>query len=203
MTLNNPVETPLSQAIIGRRAVAKRLSMRKSELLRSLLILANSMARPALVLAVLVAAGLLQVTGAYGQAQNTGTLSGNVTDMQGMVVTSALASLTSPSQGKTITVKANEKGEFLFTDVAVGTYMLTVTGPTFEAYTVSSVQVDADQNVRLDAVMKVGAADETVTVEGAGTTIDTRSATIGMMIDNQLVENLAIDGGDGGELFCS
>ena len=112
---------------------------------------------------------------AVAQAQNTGTIAGNIADAQGNAVANAEVSLTSETQAKTLTIKSNAKGEYLFTDVAVGTYTLRVTAPSFQAYTVNSVAVDADQNIRLDARLSIGAVSDSVTVEAAGNTIDTRS----------------------------
>jgi Carboxypeptidase regulatory-like domain/TonB-dependent Receptor Plug Domain len=137
---------------------------------------------------------LLSVPAARGQARTTGTVSGNITDSQGNVVTTATATLSSSAQGKSLATKANEKGEYLFTDVPVGNYDLRVTADTFQAYIINSIAVDAEQNVRLDAHLQVGTANQSVTVEAAGTTIDTRSATIGTVIENKLVEELPIDG---------
>jgi hypothetical protein len=131
---------------------------------------------------------------ALGQARNTGTVAGNIADIQGNIVVTAVVTLTSADQGKTFTAKANAKGEYLFTDIPVGTYNLTVNAPTFEAYAINSIAVDAEQNVRLDASLKNGNASEIVTVEAAGVTVDTRSATIGTVIENKLVEELPIDG---------
>jgi len=131
---------------------------------------------------------------AAAQARDTGTVGGNITDAQGNAVVTAVVTMTSSAQGKTYTVNANEKGEYLITDVAIGTYTLTVTAPTFEAYVANSVAVDAEQNVRLDAHLSIGATTESVVVEAAGTTLDTRSATIGAVIENKLVEDLPIEG---------
>ena len=131
---------------------------------------------------------------AFGQAENTGTVAGNIMDVQGGAVTSAVAKLTSVDQGKTFTARANGKGEYLFTDIPPGTYNLKVTAPTFEAYVVDAIAVDADQNVRLDAHLANGSASDTVTVEALGTTVDTRSATIATVIDPTLVKDLPVDG---------
>ncbi|WP_176441553.1 TonB-dependent receptor [Granulicella rosea] len=131
---------------------------------------------------------------ALGQARSTGTVAGNITDAKGNVVITAVVTLTSAEQNTTFTANANGKGEYLLTDVPVGTYNLTVSAPNFQNYVISSIAVDAEQNVRLDARLEVGTASESVTVEAAGMTVDTRSATIGTVIDNKLVEELPIDG---------
>jgi hypothetical protein len=131
---------------------------------------------------------------AAAQALNTGTIAGNVTDAQGSIVPNASATLTSATQDTVKTVKVNAKGEYLFTDIAAGTYTLRITAPTFEAYSVPAIELNADQNVRIDAKLQAGGASETVTVDAPSATVDTRSATIATVIDKTLVENLPIDG---------
>ncbi len=139
-----------------------------------------------LLLVLLV--GMPALAGA--QALNTGTIAGNVTDAQGSIVPNATATLTSTAQNAVLTVKVNGKGEYLFTDVAAGTYTLRIVAPTFAAYSVPAIELNADQNVRIDAKLQAGGASETVTVDAPSITVDTRSATIATVIDKTLVENL-------------
>ena len=130
----------------------------------------------------------------FAQTQNTGTLSGNVNDVQGGLVINAKASLTSVDKGISTTVSANEHGEYLFPQVAPGNYTLTVSAPTFENFVADSIDINAGQNVRIDATLTRGSATESVTVEAPSVTVDTRSATIATVIDPQLVNNLPVDG---------
>jgi hypothetical protein len=147
-----------------------------------------------LVLLSLLLAFLMGPRFASAQALNTGTVGGNVVDAQGSIVPNASATLTDATQNKVLTGKVSAKGEYLFSDVTAGNYILRVTAPTFEAYVVSDIQVNADQNIRIDATLKPGGASETVTVEAPSATVDTRSATIATVIDKTLVENLPVDG---------
>jgi len=160
----------------------------------------GAMARMGLTMAATRRAGLAlaAVLGctmmALGQAQNTGTISGNIADTQGKVVVGATVTLVNTATNAEVVHESNAKGEYLFSDVAVGIYTLTVSAPGFETSVINSIQLDADQNVRTDAKMHPGSVNEQVTVESQGSTVDTRSATIGTMIDNKLVENLPVDG---------
>lgn len=131
---------------------------------------------------------------ALGQGQNTGTIGGNVLDPQGKVVVGASITLVNTATNAQRTAESNSRGEYGFSDVPVGMYTLTVTAPQFETYVVENLQLDADQNVRTDAKLNVGAASEQTTVQSEGTTVDTRSATIGAMIDSKMVESLPVDG---------
>ena len=82
----------------------------------------------------------------------------------------------------------------MFPDVPVGTYTLTVEASKFKTSVDSGIIVDANQNVKMDIKLFVGSAEANVTVVSEGSTVDTRSATLGTMIDNKLVEELPING---------
>jgi hypothetical protein len=128
------------------------------------------------------------------QTQNTGTVSGNVNDAQGGIVLGATAVLTSNDRNAKLTVTVNERGEYLFPQVAPGVYTLTVTAPTFEKFVADTITVNVGENIRIDAPLTLGSAADTVTVEAPSTTVDTRSATIATVIDPELVSNLPVDG---------
>lgn len=81
---------------------------------------------------------------------NAGTVSGNVTDAQGSIVPGATAVLQSTAQGERKTVTVARNGEYVFSDVAAGDYVLTVSAPTFLEYKTPRIEVNADKNLRLD-----------------------------------------------------
>jgi hypothetical protein len=128
------------------------------------------------------------------QSTNTGTVSGDVVDSQGSVVTSATATLTSVDQGTKMTSPVNQRGEYLFLNVKPGEYVLSVSAPTFENSTTGSVVVNATENIKLETKLIPGSASVTVTVDAPSATVDPRSATIATVIDKTLVENLPVDG---------
>ncbi len=128
------------------------------------------------------------------QAQNSGTVAGRITDSAGGIVPSATITLKSQEQGRVVTVHSNGQGEYVFNDVPVATYTLTVRAPTFADYSVNQLSVSAGENVNVNAVLQPGSASATVEVIAEGTTVDTRSATVATVIDNTLVETLPLDG---------
>ncbi|HEY0308763.1 MAG TPA: carboxypeptidase regulatory-like domain-containing protein [Acidobacteriaceae bacterium] len=131
---------------------------------------------------------------AFGQAQNTGTIYGSAVDTTGAIVPGATVILTNPETGFTRTVTTGNSGEYLLQSIPLGKYVLTVSAPTFQAYQVTDVVVNADSNTKIVAKLSAGQATDTVTVEESGTTVDARSATLGTLIDNKLVEDIPIDG---------
>lgn len=141
---------------------------------------------------LLIAVGF--TSAALGQAQNTGTISGNIMDPQARVVVGAKIELANTATDSHRIETSNAKGEYLFSDVAVGDYIMTITASGFETSVVEGLHVNSDSNVRQDTSLKPGSVTDQVTVESAGTTLDTRSATLGSLIDRAEVENLPIDG---------
>ena len=131
---------------------------------------------------------------ASAQLENTGVVSGNIYDAEGAVVPNATVTLTSNERGQTTTQVANAKGEYLFTAVAVGTYTIKITALSFASVVGNNIIVDSDKNVRFDGKLNPASVEATVTVEASSNTVDTRSATIGVLLDNTLVQNLPIDG---------
>jgi len=136
----------------------------------------------------------LSGTVARGQAQNTGSIYGSVTDPSGAVIPNATVQVTEPEKGISRTQKTGKTGEYTMNSLPVGVYTLTVSADGFQTYVAGSITVDADKSAKIVAKMVVGNKDVTVNVDAEGATLDTRSATIGTLIDNKLVEGLPIDG---------
>jgi hypothetical protein len=131
---------------------------------------------------------------ASAQAQNTGVVLGRITDNAGLAVASATVSLQSGDQGRIVTVKSNSQGEYIFNAVPIGTYTITVNAKTFAIYTVSQLSVNAGENITEDVVLRAGSADASVNVSADSLSVDTQSATVGFTIDQNLVQNLPLDG---------
>ena len=128
-----------------------------------------------------------------GQAQNTGTIAGSVFDVSHGLIPGAKITLTSEDRGNVLTTTSNDHGEYTFNDVLVGSYTLLVESKGFAAFTSKHVIIDSDTRLRLDATLNAGNVEVTeVTADQVA--VDTQGATINQVIDNELVENLPIDG---------
>ena len=150
----------------------------------------QAVARTLVALAALLGCSLF----AAGQAQNTGTISGNVKDTQGDVVVGAEITLFNTATAAKRVETSNAQGEYLFSDVAIGDYVLTATATGFGTTQVDDLQMNADLNVRSDLELHPASVAQQVNVETQGTTLDARSATLGSLIDQKEVENLPVDG---------
>jgi hypothetical protein len=130
----------------------------------------------------------------WAQAQNTGSILGTIIDPTKAVIPFATVDVMETDKGITRSVQASKQGEYILPSLPVGHYRLTVSAPGFATYEADDIIVDADKSVKIVVSMTLGDSKETVTVNTAGSALDTSSATIGTLIDNKLVEDLPIDG---------
>jgi len=129
-----------------------------------------------------------------GQAQNTGTVAGNVLDVTKSVIPGASITLTSDDRGNVYKAVSNAQGEYTFNDLPIGSYTMEVIAPGFSTFLSRHILVDSDTRLRVDANLRAGNTSFEVDVVADPVAVDTQSATVGMVIDNELVENLPIDG---------
>jgi outer membrane receptor protein involved in Fe transport len=111
----------------------------------------------------ILAALLLAPCGALGQAVY-GAIYGTVTDATGALIPNAPVVVTDTSKGVTVTVNANESGEFRVDHLIPDAYSVTVDQPGFKKYEQNNIQVNADSSDNVAVVLSVGTAGEVVTV---------------------------------------
>lgn len=126
---------------------------------------------------------LLLPAGLFAQANSTGAIGGRITDPAGAVVPGATVTLTSPGTSIHRMDTANAAGVFLFTNLTPGYYNLTVARPGFQTLTVNRNLVTTNHTLTLNLGLQVGAATQTVEVNGAaGPQLQTLNSTMGSTI---------------------
>src|SRR5947207_457406 len=74
-----------------------------------------------------------------------GTISGNVTDSTGAVISGASVVALNTDTGVSRTVTTNVEGIYLIQDLQPGTYILTITAASFGPYRLTGVQVSPNK----------------------------------------------------------
>ena len=120
------------------------------------------------------------------------TLSGTVTDASGAAIVGAQLTLTNKATSFQQKVTSNERGEYTFRNLTPATYDLDVTMVGFQKYVQSDIELTINQSGRADAVLRAGAATETVTVQGENTLINYDDGTLQGGIDPQTVKDLPL-----------
>ena len=130
-------------------------------------------------------------TPSLGQIGNA-TLSGTVSDPSGGVVAGAELTLINTANGFESKFTSNERGEYSFRNLTPGTYELRVSRGGFENYVQTGIVVTINASSRADVTLKVGAAVETVTVEGGNSLINYDNGTVQGGADPETVKDLPL-----------
>ena len=102
----------------------------------------------------------------YAHAQQTlGGITGTVTDASGAVVADATVTLVGDQTKLTRSQNSNSNGGYLFVNLPIGSYTLTITHAGFQSQTIPSILVQANRTASVNAELKVGNVSESITVE--------------------------------------
>lgn len=129
---------------------------------------------------------------AYGQT--FGSISGEIHDAQGAVVPTAEISVTNTATNVSRKTTSNEAGLYSFPSLPPGTYEIRVTKPGFRTATSTNVEIQVQQNARLDFELVVGQVSEAVEVSANAVLLSTEDATVGTVIENKRIVELPLNG---------
>ena len=123
------------------------------------------------------------------------TILGTVTDQSGAAVPNAKVTVTNVSTGLTYSSTAGADGGYLVPLLPItGNYTVTIEASRFEKFVQTGIVLEVNQNARVDASLKVGAASETVQVSGEPALVDTHSSSLGDVVMPAQVTELPLNG---------
>ncbi len=124
----------------------------------------------------------------------TGDILGTIVDTAGAAVLGAAVHLENSGTHESRNVKSNSSGEYIFSSLQPGTYVVTVTSPTFKTYNETNIVVLATDRVRIDAKLQAGAVNETVDVSAVSTSLQTDNPTVGSTITEKTLVDAPLNG---------
>jgi hypothetical protein len=146
------------------------------------------------LLGLLLAICMFYPLGARAQVL-TATLSGVVTDSSGAVIPNATITVTEDGvAGVSRTVHSDATGNYSITNLAAGTYTVTITAAGFEGFKAQHVVLNVAQKRGLNAVLKVGSASTTVTVNASAVAVNTQSAAEAGTLTGKQIHELELAG---------
>jgi hypothetical protein len=129
------------------------------------------------------------------RAQDTGYISGTVTDKSGAAVAGADVVISSTNGSATHSTATNGDGAYVVAGLAGGTYDLAVTARGFQRYTAHAVVLDVAQKIRVDIQLTVGAVTEEVVVTGESVAqVETTSSALTSTITGKQIDQLELNG---------
>jgi hypothetical protein len=91
-------------------------------------------------------------------------------------------------------VSTGERGEYVLPLLPVGAYSVQIEATGFQTFRQERVELSANENVRVDTQMKVGAISDSVLVTAEAPQVDSRSSVVGTLIDSRRVVDIPING---------
>jgi len=125
----------------------------------------------------------------------TTSLYGFVKDPSGEVVSGARVTVRNEETGVAQVATTNTQGRYSFNDIQAGNSALIVAAPGFQAFNLTNIYLGIGRNNEIDATLSVGAAAETVEVQGRAPTIETTTA-MASSVEKQGTEAEAKSAGD-------
>lgn len=135
----------------------------------------------------------LTVGPVFGQS-TTGEIAGTVTDPTGAAVPGVQIAFTNENTGEQKVVESGATGDYLATQLQVGTYIAEVQAEGFRTVERPGIGLSALQSLRVDFVLELGQVTETVTITSQAPQVDTRSTQIGMTVDDRRIKDLPLNG---------
>ncbi len=137
---------------------------------------------------------LLGITATRLAAQlDQGQIAGTIEDASKALVAGATVTAVG-AQGAQRTATTGDNGGYVFTNLPIGFYDVTVQAAGFKRYVRTAVKVDAASRTTLDVSLDVGAITESVSVTASTVQIQQETAQIGRTVEARQITDLALNG---------
>jgi hypothetical protein len=121
-----------------------------------------------------------------------GTLTGVVRDASDAVLPGAAVTLNNPATGTTQDVVTNERGQFLFSQLQVGTYQVKVSLPGFRTQEYNQVVINVGQEYSLAVRLSIGGIEEAVQVVAGASIVQTTTPEVSATVQQQQVLDIPL-----------
>ena len=125
---------------------------------------------------------------------DSGAVLGTVRDSSGGVLPGVSVTLRSIETGITQNKTSDERGNYEFPNVRIGTYTVTTELPGFSTREVTNVKVEVGARQRVDVELSVGTVSEAVSVVGVAPLLQTDSSQRGQVITGEVTRALPLNG---------
>jgi hypothetical protein len=139
---------------------------------------------------LLLVVGLL--AGGVASAQETGTITGVITDSTGGVIDGAQVKATNTATATIRLVTTTSSGTYVLSSLGVGQYTIEVSKQGFKTLKQQNVVIDINGGLTLNLALSVGSVNEEVTVTGAPPLIDSENQELGNYRFSEQLVNMPI-----------
>lgn len=122
------------------------------------------------------------------------SLSITVADTSGAVIPDATATLRNSDTSQQQSSASNRTGNASFAFLKPGHYTLMVSKEGFSDVAVTGILLNVGDDKHIQLVLKVGSANQNITVDGSGVTLNTTDGSVSTVVDRQFVANIPLNG---------
>jgi outer membrane receptor protein involved in Fe transport len=141
---------------------------------------------------LLAAMALTFVTPAL--AQSTGAIRGTVTDVSGGAVPNATVTVKDPAHGVDRTLATDSAGIYFVPSLPVGTYSVEVKAAGLAQTEAKGLTVEVGSTVTQDFALAVASSTQVVEVQASAPLVDTSTASLGSVVNEQAVQEIPLNG---------
>ncbi len=123
-----------------------------------------------------------------------GRISGTVSDSSGAAIGQATVTLTNLDTNGKNQIATDSSGNYSFVNIEPGRYKIQVEKQGFKNFVREPIIVDIESGLKVDIVMPVGAATETVEVNGEAPLLQPETQSLGQVIEQRTVTDLPLNG---------
>ncbi len=137
---------------------------------------------------------VLAYASADAQSVSTAQIAGVVRDASGGALPGVTVTATQTDTGLRRVVVSDETGAYILPSLPVGPYQLEFVLSGFRTFVQTGLVLQVNSNPTINATLPLGDLAETITVEAQTPLIETRSSGIGMVVENERVLELPLNG---------
>ena len=115
----------------------------------------------------------------------TGSISGTIRDSSGAVVPQAAISVVNSATNVRSESKSDGTGNYSVLSLSPGGYTLEVAAAGFKKYVQKGITIDVQQTPRVDVILQVGDAAQSIEVAADTSSIETVSSAVGKVVETR------------------
>jgi hypothetical protein len=136
---------------------------------------------------------LIPIASVWGQTA-TGSITGEVTDAAGSVISGASVSLTDIATNQTRNAVTNGRGYYNLTLLPPASYTLSIGATDFSGFVEKNIRLNVGDTLTINASLSVGRVSTQVTVTGAPPPLEQETSSLGQVIPEKTILDLPVNG---------
>jgi hypothetical protein len=128
------------------------------------------------------------------QGSTSASVLGTVVDPAGAVVPNASVQVKNLATGQVRQAPTDPQGRYTIADLAIGNYEAQASAPGFQTTVRRGITLTVGAQAVVDFSLTVGQAQQTVTVEGQVSQVDTVSASVASYVEQKQINDLPLNG---------